>query len=95
MQRAAPADQAYDWAIEFDRVIGDHIAHGRLDALADFQSLGAVAQLAQPTHEHFLPLLYAAGAVVPGEVPQFFNASFQAASISMRSVIWGGSVAGQ
>jgi 4,5-DOPA dioxygenase extradiol len=95
MQRAAAADQAYDWAIEFDRVIGDHIAHGRLDALADFQSLGAVAQLAQPTHEHFLPLLYAAGAVVPGEVPQFFNASFQAASISMRSVIWGGSVAGQ
>lgn len=95
MKRAASDDQAYDWAIEFDRLIGDYIAHGRLDALPDFQSFGDMARLAQPTHEHFLPLLYAAGAVLPGEVPRFFNASFQAASISMRSVIWSGSVAGQ
>ena len=34
-------------------------------------------------------LLYAAGAVDAKEVPRFFNTSFQAASISMRSVVWG------
>ena len=89
MQRTVSSDQAYDWAIEFDRVIGEHIAQGRLDALSGFQSLGQVAQMAHPTHEHYLPLLYAAGAVQPGEAPQSFNASFQGASISMRSVIWG------
>jgi 4,5-DOPA dioxygenase extradiol len=89
MQRAARADQAYDWAIEFDRVTAEHIAQGRLDALADFQSLGQVAQMAHPTYDHYLPLLYAAGAVQDGEAPQFFNAKFQGASISMRSVIWG------
>ena len=89
MQRTVSSDQAYDWAIEFDRVIGEHIAQGRLDALSGFQSLGQVAQMAHPTHEHYLPLLYAAGAVQPGEDPQSFNASFQGASISMRSVIWG------
>jgi 4,5-DOPA dioxygenase extradiol len=88
MQRAARADQAYDWAIEFDRVTAEHIAQGRLDALPGFQSLGQVAQMAHPTYDHYLPLLYAAGAVQDGEAPQFFNESFQGASISMRSVIW-------
>lgn len=89
MQRSAAADQAYDWAIEFDRVIADHIAAGRLDELQNFRALGRIAELAQPTWEHYLPLLYAAGAAEPGETPQFFNATFQAASVSMRSVVWG------
>lgn len=89
MQRTASSDQAYDWAIEFDRVIGEQIAQGRLDALPDFQSLGQVARMAHPTHDHFLPLLYAAGAVEAKEVPEFFNTKFQGASISMRSAIWG------
>jgi 4,5-DOPA dioxygenase extradiol len=57
--------------------------------LQDFQQLGVMAQQSQPIHEHFLPLLYCAAAVEANEVPHFFNASFQAASISMRSVVWG------
>ncbi len=88
-QRNALPNQAYDWAQSFDATIGDHLQQGRLDALAGFQSLGQVARLAHPTHEHYLPLLYAAGAVHPGEAPRFFNASFSAGSISMRSVVWG------
>lgn len=89
MQRAAREDQAFEWTIEFDRITAEHIAQGRLDALQDFQSLGEVAQMAHPSYEHYLPLLYAAGAVQPGETPEFFNDRFQAASVSMRSVIWG------
>lgn len=88
MQRDARNDQAYDWTIEFDRVTAEHIVQGRLDALEDFQNLGQVAQMAHPTYDHYLPLLYAAGAVHAGEAPQFFNAKFQGASIAMRSVIW-------
>jgi 4,5-DOPA dioxygenase extradiol len=45
--------------------------------------------MAHPTYDHYLPLLYAAGAAHDGEAPQFFNTSFQGASIAMRSVIWG------
>ena len=89
MQRSATSDQAFDWAIEFDHAIADDLISGDLSALQTFQSLGEVARQAHPTYEHFLPLLYAAGAVDPDEPPQFFNTSFQAASISMRSVIWG------
>ncbi|MDO9165849.1 MAG: 4,5-DOPA dioxygenase extradiol [Rhodoferax sp.] len=88
MQRSAAPNQAYDWALEFDKTIADYLQHGNQAALQDFQALGTVAQQAHPTHEHFLPLLYAAGAVDANETPQFFNTSFQAASISMRSVIW-------
>lgn len=89
MRREAADNQAYDWAIEFDRITAEHIAQGRLEALNDFQQLGAVAQMAHPSWEHYLPLLYTAGAVHADEAPRFFNDGFQGASISMRSVVWG------
>lgn len=88
MRRDAADNEAYDWAIEFDRVTADHIVHKRLPALCDFQQMGAVAQMAHPSWEHYLPLLYAAGAVHQDDEPRFFNEGFQGASISMRSVIW-------
>lgn len=88
LQMGTPSHQAYDWALEFDQTIARYLQQADFAALQDFQKLGAVAQQAHPSHEHFLPLLYCAGAVAADEVPQFFNSSFQAASISMRSVLW-------
>jgi len=89
LQMNAAPHQAYDWALEFDQTVADYLQVGNHVALQEFQKLGLIAQQAHPTHDHFLPLLYAAGAVDANEVPQFFNTSFQAASISMRSVLWG------
>ena len=89
-QRGAAANQAYDWALEFDQTIAGQVQQGQLDALQNFQKLGSLATMTHPTYEHFLPLLYAAGAVAPCEQPEFFNTSFQLASISMRSMVWGG-----
>lgn len=89
IRREAGAMQAYDWAIAFDRHIAGLIEKGALAELAQFQTLGQVAQLAHPTHDHYLPLLHAAGAVDPREPMRFFNPTYQAASISMRSVVWG------
>jgi 4,5-DOPA dioxygenase extradiol len=88
MRRDAADNQAYDWAIEFDRATAEHITHKRLPSLCDFQKLGAVAQMAHPSWEHYLPLLYAAGAVHEDDETSFFNEGFQGASISMRSVMW-------
>jgi 4,5-DOPA dioxygenase extradiol len=88
-RRGAPAIQAYDWAFEFDGKIAQAMEKGDMQSLQDFQKLGPVAQLAHPSHDHYLPLLYAAGAVDPSEKPRFFNTSYQSASISMRSAIWG------
>ena len=89
MQRGATGSQAYDWAVEFDQTIGGYLQQGNLDALQNFQQLGSMAKMAHPTHEHYLPLLYAAGAVEDSEPMRFFNTSFQGGSISMRSVVWG------
>ncbi len=89
MQRGAAASQAYDWALEFDQTIGGYLQQGNLAALQNFQTLGALATMAHPTYEHYLPLLYTAGAVDAKEPMRFFNTSFQGGSISMRSVVWG------
>jgi 4,5-DOPA dioxygenase extradiol len=89
MQRGASASQAYDWALEFDQTIAGYLQQGNLDPLQNFQKLGQVAKIAHPTWEHYLPLLYAAGAVDAREPMRFFNTSFQGGSISMRSVFWG------
>ena len=89
MRRDTVPDQTYPWASQFDQAIAQHIRKGELAALADFQQLGEPASLSQPSHEHFLPLLYCAGAADPGEPVRFFNERWQGLSISMRSVIWG------
>ena len=89
MQRGAAASQAYDWALEFDQTTGGHIQQGNLGALQNFQKLGSLAKMAHPTHEHYLPLLYAAGAVDAKEPMRFFNTNYQGGSIAMRSVVWG------
>jgi 4,5-DOPA dioxygenase extradiol len=83
------SNEAYDWAVEFDGKIAERIEKGDVGSLAEFQKLGALAQLAHPTYDHYLPLLHAAGATDPGEPVRFFNSSYQLASIAMRSAIWG------
>ncbi len=89
LQRTHSPLQAYDWAIEFDQMVTEHVEKGDLPGLSHFQQMGSVAQMAHPTHDHYLPLLYAAGAVRKDEHARFFNADFQMASISMRSMLWG------
>jgi 4,5-DOPA dioxygenase extradiol len=83
------ADEGYDWAVDFDERIGQAIASGDHQALIDFQKLGSLATQAHPTYDHYLPLLYTAGAANAGEPVRQFNVAFQGASISMRSVVWG------
>jgi len=89
MRPGTAANEAYDWAVQFDTVVQEQISKGQLDALQNFQTLGAVAQQAHPTYEHYLPLLYAAGAARGTDIPHFFNTGYQGAAISMRSVLWG------
>ena len=89
MDRAAADNEAYDWAIQFDQWVAAQISGGQTQALVDFQSQGSIAQMSHPSYDHFLPLLYAAGAADVDEPVEFFNEGYQLASIAMRSVIWG------
>lgn len=77
-----------DWASEFDSKITDWLGKGDDQSIINFLELGNLAQMAHPTYDHFLPLIYALGFKSVGEFPEFFNTGFQMGSISMRSVIW-------
>jgi 4,5-DOPA dioxygenase extradiol len=89
MRRELPSSQAYDWTVAFDARVAEHVRAGRLDELARFQSWGEMARLSHPSHEHYLPLLHAAGAAHEGEPVRFFNEGYQGGSIAMRSIVWG------
>jgi 4,5-DOPA dioxygenase extradiol len=89
MNRSAKDNEAFEWAIAFDQWVAEQITSGHLDELVDFHAQGDTAKLSHPSYEHFLPLLYAAGAADAGESVTFFNEGYQLASIAMRSVIWG------
>lgn len=78
----------YDWALEFDAAIKHSLEQGNHKAIVDFQRLGQVAQLAHPTYDHFLPLLYVLGFQHSGEEPAFFNNEFDMGSVSMRSMLY-------
>jgi 4,5-DOPA dioxygenase extradiol len=95
LHRDAPEGQTYDWAKEFDdwvaAQIQDNNGHSsQRQRLTRFRELGAIAQMAHPSWDHFLPLLYAAGAAKDEDRVSFFNDSHQLASIAMRCVIWDG-----
>jgi 4,5-DOPA dioxygenase extradiol len=89
VQRDTSPMRGHDWALAFDRWVAGLIDQGDGAALAAFQKQGELARLAHPTHDHFLPLLHAIGAAVPGEPVRQFNTGYQSASIAMRSVVWG------
>ena len=84
MQRdAAP----YEWAETFDKHIASRLEARDFDALKSVGSLGQITRMAHPTAEHYLPLLYVAGVADKKETIEFFNASFDLSSISMRSFV--------
>lgn len=78
----------YDWALEFDHLAAACIRNGDFSRLVAYEALGTAARYSIPTSEHYLPMLYALGAVTEGETPFFFNEGIDAASVSMRSFIF-------
>ena len=89
LRPAAGINATYTWANAFDSRVVQAVQQGEGQALVAFEQWGEIARLAHPTHDHFLPLLYAAGAVDKGDALRFFNTGFQWAGISMRSIVWG------
>jgi 4,5-DOPA dioxygenase extradiol len=80
--------QPYDWAIEFDQKIATWIEDTNHQPIVDFQKLGALASSAQPTHDHYLPLLYVLGMKDTTDSLEFFNSEIDMSSVSMRSVLY-------
>lgn len=78
-------EATYDWALEFDTFVADKVAGGDHAALVNYESLGAVARMAHPTNDHYLPLLYTVGASSGEEPHTLLHSGMDMGSISMRS----------
>lgn len=77
----------FPWAIEANDLFKKIIDTEQFDKLADYKSLGAAVQLAIPTNEHFLPLLYALALKQPKDKLTYFNDKPLAGSLTMTSLI--------
>jgi 4,5-DOPA dioxygenase extradiol len=78
---------ALEWASEADRLFHKLIAENNHQELINYQSLGRAVQLAVPTPEHYLPLLYALALKEDGETITYFNDKPLAGSLTMTSMI--------
>lgn len=76
----------YDWALEAREKMTRHILNGDFAPLIDFRAQGRAFDLAIPTPEHYLPLLYALALKKKDEHVSLFNDSALGGSLTMTSV---------
>jgi len=82
-------DYAFDWAREASEKMKKYILNGDHERLINYSSQGRAFELAVPTPEHYLPLLYALSLKEENEEVQLFNDKAVAGSLTMTSVIIG------
>lgn len=76
----------YDWAIEANDAIKKFILNNQHQPLINFRSQGKAFDLAIPTPEHYLPLIYALALKEEKDAVHFFNDKPIAGSLTMTSL---------
>lgn len=79
-------DYGYDWAIEVRAKINQYILDGNYKPLIEYQKQGKAFDLAIPSPDHYLPLIYALGLKSEKDNLSFFNDQLLAGSLSMTSL---------
>jgi len=77
---------AYDWAREAQTDVNRFISAKNHQPLIHYHTLGQAFNLAIPTPEHYLPLLYILGLQETNETAYIFNDKAVAGSLTMTSV---------
>jgi 4,5-DOPA dioxygenase extradiol len=85
-RRMDEPEYGFDWAIEANEKMKKLILDDDHDSLIDFRSQGKAFELAIPTPEHFLPLLYVLALREGSERIGFFNDKAVMGSLTMTSV---------
>ena len=80
------AEYGYDWAITANNKFKQLIQDGNHKDLINYSGLGREVQLAIPTPDHYLPLLYALALKDKNEPVSFFNDKPVMGSLTMTSV---------
>lgn len=81
-------DGGFPWALEFDQYIKDKILNKQYSDVVNYHLAGSSANLAVPTTEHFLPLLYVLGAVKEDDRVSVFNEKCVLGSVSMTGYLF-------
>ncbi len=84
------AGYGFDWALEASEKMKKYILNGDHKQLINYRSHGKPFELAIPTPEHYLPLLYAIALQEENETVSLFNDKAVAGSLTMTSVKIGG-----
>jgi 4,5-DOPA dioxygenase extradiol len=76
----------FDWAKEVREKVNKALVDSDYKSLIQYEKMGKAMQLAVPTPDHYLPLLYTLGLQMPNETIELFNDQLLAGSLSMTSV---------
>lgn len=79
----------FDWALEAQEKMRRFILRGEHEALISYKSQGRAFELAIPTPEHYLPLLYALALKENSDQVTLFNDTAIGGSLTMTSVMIG------
>ncbi len=77
----------YDWALEAKEKMNKYILNGDHQSLIKFKSQGKAFDLAIPSPEHFLPLLYTLALKEENDKISLFNDKAIGGSLTMTSVL--------
>lgn len=77
---------AYDWTIEANEKMKNFIVNEDHKSLIDFKSQGKAFELAIPTPEHYMPLIYTLALKTKNEEITIFNDKPVGGSLTMTSV---------
>lgn len=76
----------YDWALEAGEKMKSYILDGDHNPLINYRAQGTAFNLAIPTPEHYLPLLYSLALKEDNEAVELFNDKAVAGALTMTSV---------
>lgn len=83
------APYAYDWAIEANEKMKSFVMNENFQSLIDYHQQGKAFQLAIPTPEHYLPLIYTLALKNKNDETMLFNDQPVGGSLSMTSFKFG------
>ena len=79
-------EYGFDWAIQANNKFKQLIEYGNHKDLINYTGLGREVQLAVPTPDHYLPLLYSLALKEKDEAVSFFNDKPVMGSLTMTSL---------
>ncbi len=80
------SEYGYDWAIEANEKMKRNILNGDHQSLINYKSQGRSFNLAIPTPEHYLPLLYTLALKEANDKVSLFNDKVVGGSLTMTSI---------